>query len=122
MDNPVWVETFDYSERHCWESDCNNASPLKHGNTEFIRWIRNFGTLTDKVVTGFYDDNKDWLKLGPDFSQYEKREIYCENYGNVLKAFLDMERRVAIVELYDNNLAEAATVASVMTEKELFGE
>jgi hypothetical protein len=55
----------DYSKRHCWENDCNllDKMPFQHGQTEFLRWIREFGVLAPNIVRGFPDGS---LKLGLD--------------------------------------------------------
>lgn len=116
---------FDFSKRHCWElvdgtyrvdgdlddELCENwrEHPLKAGQSEFLRWFRAFAILAPGVVTNFEDG---WLKLGPDFSDTYRVDMYCENYGGKIKAFLDTNNGIACVEVYDESLLDAAMEAT----------
>lgn len=129
--NAVAFHEFDFSKRHCWGPNKNGEFTVdgkfdtkcidwkKHviraDNTQFIRWIREFGILVPGIVTGFDDG---WLKLGKDFCTTYKQDIYCENYGGKVKAFLDIENETAIVEIYDETLLEAAEQATLLVEKQ----
>lgn len=117
------VLTLDYSKRHCygpdklgrytvdgkWDTYCDDwKNHLRNaGQTEFLRWIREFGILVPNIVTGFEDG---WLKLGVD-QMVTGDEIYCENYGGVVKAFLDVNAGQAFVEIHDFELEMDARVA-----------
>lgn len=112
--------TLDYSKRHCWGPDnlgrfaidgkldqycvdwknhVKNAGP-----TEFLRWIREFGVLAPRIVTGFPDGS---LVLGPDIMS-DGTEMYCENYDDKVKAFLNVDAGIAMVEIHDDDLEEEA--------------
>lgn len=101
-----WFMEMDYSERHCYGPNKdglytrNGASfldkypycadwykhPFKAGNTFFIRWIRNFGSLTEGIVTGFPEGT---LALGNQKMPDSDTVMYCENYQDKVLAFLD---------------------------------
>lgn len=129
----VWVETFDYSKRHCYPTvhgtyrayqdngihpqECKDwqKHPYKVGHTEFLRWIRNFGTLVTNLVSGNTPEGS--LKLGPD-TTIDGKNLHCENYGGKVKAFLDNIHGLAFVEVHDESLFEAAEKASELTDME----
>lgn len=114
----MWSHKFDYSERHCspindgryiingsMNDECDNASehPMQAGRTEFIRWIQTLNTLIPGLVSGLPDGV---LKLGPaemSTAPYHKMTCYCENYGDILKAFLNVKEGWAIVEITDEH-------------------
>jgi hypothetical protein len=123
----------DYSKRHCWGPNkdgnytidgtfypaviCNNWKKhvLKAGPTEFLRWIREFGVLAPKIVTGFDDG---WLKLGVQWCDTYKTDMYCEDYGGKVKCFLDVENEVALVEIHDETLREFAEQATILVNQQ----
>lgn len=80
--------------------------------TEFIRWIREFGLLKPEIVTSAAPDG--FLKLGPQpmsTAPYYGMTCYCESYGGVLKAFLNPEPGIVIVEIIDDELVPFAEEA-----------
>jgi hypothetical protein len=124
---------FDFSKRHCWaqkdgryriegtlygeDSFCNEwrNHPLGAGTSEFIRWIREFGILAPNIVTGFEDG---WLKLGNDWCVTYNMDMYCENYGDKVKCFLDTDNGEAVVEIFDETLLDAAEQATILVNKQ----
>lgn len=132
----VGFHEFDFGPRHCWElkdgtyvkdgssercDDWRNH-PLKAGTSEYLRFIRAFGELVSGIVTQMPEG---WLVFGDDFSDTYRVNMYCENYGNKLKAFLDVANETACVEIYDKDLleaAEAATIAVANQYKEMESE
>jgi len=104
----------DYSPRHCWDNNCDKVKgdALHHGQTEFLRWIREFGVLAPGIVTGFEDG---WLKLGNDVTE-NGDTMYCENYGGRVKAFLNTREGYARVEFPDDSLKDFARKALFMVE------
>lgn len=119
----AWIiYELDFSDRHCWEMADGNYRlakgstfetrichkvkdhPKKAGNSEYIRWIRNFGILAPGIVTGF---GEGWLKLGN-----QDGIGYCENYGDKVKAYLNHPTQgVASVWILDKNLVDASQKA-----------
>lgn len=107
----MWFMEMDYSKRHCWQGKdgvyfrdgasilekfphCEDwyKHPFKAGHTYFLRWIRNLGTLTENLVTGGAD-----IDFGPRNLPYSETPMYCENYGDKLFCYLDVNEGTAYV-------------------------
>jgi hypothetical protein len=124
----MMIFDLDYSPRHCWGPnnegryrladsglfddnaycDSYDKHPLRAGKTEFLRFIHNF------PVEGVFTSD---LKLGPDI-RHDGLEIYCENYGGRIKAFLDTKYGIATIEVIDDSLDWAVLVALNATKQE----
>jgi len=105
----MYTLTLDFSPRHCWDNRCDEANDLTHhGPTEFIRWIRAFGRLAPGIVTEFKDG---WLRLGQAYNPIINEQMYCENYGDLVLAFLDTENGKAYVAVFDETLLPHAAKA-----------
>jgi hypothetical protein len=124
----MWTREFEYSTRHCFPDNdgkyriassfdefCNNPEehPYQAGTTEFLRWIREFAILVPGIVTNFEDG---FLKLGPDI-MYDGTSCYCENYGGIVKAFLNPDEGWAKVEIGNEyfELYSSADLAVIST-------
>lgn len=119
----MWTKTLDLSKRHCFPTKdgkyyvegqfdvfCSNPQdhPYSTGLPEFLRWIRFFGRRIGPGLT--YGEGEINLMLGPD-KMFDGTEAYCENYDGRLKAFLLRDKGIAIVEVHDETLIEAAQEA-----------